>query len=46
MNTQRCDEETHTKFFPYHVGRAMDAHELVANNNPPIQEGKEAPGHQ
>ncbi|MGN7253376.1 MULTISPECIES: hypothetical protein [unclassified Arthrobacter] len=45
MNTQRRDRETRTKFFPDHVGRAINAHELVTNNNPSIQEGKEAPGH-
>ena len=45
VNTQRRDKETRTKFFPGHVGRAINAHELVTNNNPSIQEGKEAPGH-
>lgn len=45
VNTQRCDRETYTKFFPGHVGRAMNAHELVTNNNPSLQEGKEATGH-
>jgi hypothetical protein len=37
--------ETRTEFFPGHVGRAMNAHELVTNDNPSIQEGKEATGH-
>jgi hypothetical protein len=45
VNTQRCDRETRIKFFPGHVGQAMNAHELVTNNNPSIQEGKEASGH-
>ncbi|WP_354260933.1 hypothetical protein [Arthrobacter sp. OAP107] len=45
MNTQRRTKETHTEYLTGHVGRAMNAHELVTNNNPSIQEGKEAPGH-
>jgi hypothetical protein len=46
VNTQRCcHRETRTEFFPSHVGRAMNAHELVTNDNPSIQEGKEATGH-
>lgn len=45
MNNQRCAKEARTKFLPGHVGRTMNAHELVSNNNPSIQEGKEAPGH-
>ena len=45
MNTQRSDKETRTEFFTGHVGRAMNAHEQVTNNNPSIQEGKEATGH-
>ena len=45
VNTQRSDKETRTEFFTGHVGRATNAHEEVTNNNPSIQEGKEAPGH-
>ena len=45
MNTQRGTKETRTKYFTGHVGRTMKVHELVTNNNPSIQEGKEATGH-
>ena len=45
VNTQRRTKETRTEYLPGHVGRAMNAHELVTNNNPSIQEGKETPGH-
>ena len=45
VNTQRCAREARTKFFPGHVGRAMNAHELVSNDKPSIQLGKEAAGH-
>ncbi|WP_306922931.1 hypothetical protein [Arthrobacter globiformis] len=45
MNTQRPRKETGTEFFSGHVAQAKEAHELVTNNNPSIQKGKEAPGH-
>ncbi|HEY3573432.1 MAG TPA: hypothetical protein VGK98_06360 [Arthrobacter sp.] len=45
MNTQRCNKETRAEFFSSHVGRTIIAHELVTNNNPSLQEGKEATGH-
>ena len=45
VNTQRCHRETRTEIFSGHVGRAMNAHELVTNDNPSIQEWKEATGH-
>ena len=45
MNTQRRTQETRTEYFTGHVGPGMNAHELVTNNNPSIQEGKEATGH-
>jgi hypothetical protein len=45
VNTQRCNKETRTEYFSSHVGRTINAHELVTNNNPSLQEGKEATGH-
>ncbi|MET3934444.1 hypothetical protein ABIE00_002490 [Arthrobacter sp. OAP107] len=45
VNTPRCTKETRTKFFTGHVGRAINAHEVVTNNNPSIQKGKEAARH-
>jgi hypothetical protein len=44
VNTQRRDKETRSKFFSSHVRRTKNAHELVTNNNPSIQERKEATG--
>jgi hypothetical protein len=46
VNTERCSKEPRTEFVARHVGRARNVHELVTNNNPSIQEGKEATGHQ
>ena len=45
MNTQRSQKETRTKFFSGHDGSAINVHELVANNNPSLQEWKEAARH-
>jgi hypothetical protein len=45
VNTQRRDEESRAEFFSSHVGRFINAHDLVANNNPSSQEGKEATRH-
>jgi hypothetical protein len=45
VNNQRLSKETRTKFSSRHVGRTLNVHELVTNNNPSIQAGKEAPGH-
>jgi hypothetical protein len=45
VKTQQCNKETRTKSFPGHVGRPMNAHELVTNNNPSLQGWKEATGH-
>jgi hypothetical protein len=45
VNIQQCNKEAHTKFFSSHVGRAMNALELVTNNNQSIQEWKEATRH-
>ena len=42
---QRPRREPRTGYCPGHVGRSMNAHELVSNNNPSTQEGKEATGH-
>jgi hypothetical protein len=45
VNAQRSNNKTRTEFFLSHVGRATNAHELVTNNNPSLQESKEATGH-
>ena len=45
MNIQRGDKEARTEYFTGHVGRTINAHDLVTNNNPAIQESKEATGH-
>jgi hypothetical protein len=45
VNNQRPRRESQPEFFSRHVGRALNAHELVTNNNPSIQETKEATGH-
>ena len=45
VSTQRHNKEPRTEFVSRHDGRALNAHELVTNTNPSIQEGKEAPDH-
>ena len=45
VNTQRCDKEARTEYFTGLVGRTINVHELVTNNNLAIQESKEATGH-
>lgn len=46
MDNQRHNKETCTGFFSSHVGRAVNVHEQAGNDNPSIQEHKEAAGHQ
>ena len=43
MNTGPRTKETRTENLTGHVGRAINAQELITNNNPSIQEGKEVP---
>jgi hypothetical protein len=45
VNTQPRTKETRTEFLTGHVGPGMNPHEQVPNNNPSLQEGKEATGH-
>jgi hypothetical protein len=45
VNTQQCDKENSHGNFTGHVAGAVNAHELVRNNNPSLQGWKEATGH-
>jgi hypothetical protein len=45
VNTKEATTKPTAKFLTGHVARARNAHELVTNNNPSIQETKEAPRH-
>jgi hypothetical protein len=45
VSTERRNKEPRTEFVSRHDGSALNVHELVRNDNPSIQEGKEAPGH-
>jgi hypothetical protein len=45
VDSQRPRKESQPEFFSGHVGRAMNARELVASNEPSLQAQKEAPGH-
>lgn len=45
MNIQRHGEEARKKLSSRHADRAMNTHEQVWNDNPSIQEAKEATGH-
>lgn len=45
VNYLRPRKEPRTEFVSLHDGRALNVHELVTNNNPSIQEDKEAASH-